>query len=313
MRKSLFCLALFCSHLDADVDSFRERFADPGTRNAAIAELIPGTRDAYFHIALDHQLAGRDVEFRKTMSEWEAASVRSQNPISADGYKVLENRQLLLAYQKDPNTSLAELIRRFHLTFNDTRPDAAAAENLPTVVDPALISLAAFEKAAADQSKDTPYTHYQNHRLILELDQVAKFDERKIRWFLHKIDRADLPGVVPLIDRSLSFQNPVVFGTVPLHHQLTALQLDELSKQHPELLADADFNIARLSKQRPCAETDLSRDPNALAHHLQLCRDYAVTSERNLGKPDRMAIFEFPKFSHAHQHDKQFFSSHRST
>ena len=63
MRKTLLCLLLACGPLLAADDFFRERFADPATRNAALAELIPATRAAYFHTALDHQLAGREAEF----------------------------------------------------------------------------------------------------------------------------------------------------------------------------------------------------------------------------------------------------------
>lgn len=54
MRHTLLCLFLACASLHADDDLFRERFADPATRTAALAELIPGTRSAYFHTALAH-------------------------------------------------------------------------------------------------------------------------------------------------------------------------------------------------------------------------------------------------------------------
>ena len=44
MRKNLVCLFLASTPLLADDDRFRERFADPATRTAALAELIPGNR-----------------------------------------------------------------------------------------------------------------------------------------------------------------------------------------------------------------------------------------------------------------------------
>src|SRR6478752_1465478 len=88
MRKTLLCLILVCSPLQADDDSFRERFADPATRTAALSELIPGTQSAYFHTALDHQLAGREAEFKKALAEWKAASARKENPVSAEAMTV---------------------------------------------------------------------------------------------------------------------------------------------------------------------------------------------------------------------------------
>ena len=216
MRKILLCLILAGSPLHADDDQFRERFADPATRTAALAELIPGTRTAYFHTALNHQLAGREADFATTMAEWKAASERKESPVSAESMKVLENRQILMAYQKNPVTSLAELIRRLDLKFTDTRPDAAAAENLPTRVDPALISEAAFEKSATDRYPKNTYTQYTGQRRLRELEQVEKFDEEKIRWFLENLDRADLPGVVPLIDRALGLDRTFSFTQQPL-------------------------------------------------------------------------------------------------
>lgn len=59
MRKILLCFVLSITPLFADDDQFRERFADPATRGAALAELIPGTQSGYFRSALGHQLAGR--------------------------------------------------------------------------------------------------------------------------------------------------------------------------------------------------------------------------------------------------------------
>jgi len=99
--------------LAADEDTFRENFADPATREAALAELIPGTQEAYFHTALVHQLAGREREFKAVMAEWKLAGQRDREPVSLDGFRILENRQLLLNYKESPDASLSELIRRF--------------------------------------------------------------------------------------------------------------------------------------------------------------------------------------------------------
>ena len=251
MRKTLLCLLLACSPLRADDDRFRERFADPATRSAALAELIPGTQSAYFHTALDHQLAGREAEFQTTMVAWKAASTRRENPISAESMTVLENRQVLMDYQKNPVTSLAELIRRLDLKFTYTRPDAAAAaESLPTRLDPALISEAAFEQATADRFPEKTYAQYSGHRRFRELEQVEKFDDAEIRWFLENLDRADLPGVVPLVDRALGLDRTLSFTKQPLLAKLPAKQLESLLERHPDLRAKESFDLAYLAKLR---------------------------------------------------------------
>jgi hypothetical protein len=277
MRKALICLFISCIPLAADDDTFREKFADPATRAAALTELIPGTRDAYFHTALDHQLAGRQNEFLKTLTEWKSAAERKDNPISAAGLTVLENRQLLLDYRTNPGLSLGELIRRLDLKFDDTRPDAAAAESLPTRLDPALITEAAFEQAAAKEAPGQPYTKYREQRRFRELSNVESFDDTKVRWFMENLDRADLPGVVPLIDRALSFDRPLSFTNHRLLKNLTSGQLQSLLEIRPDLRANASFNLSHLTKLRPGTETDFARDLKAHAAHLARCRDFALT------------------------------------
>jgi len=277
MRKTLISLILASTLLHADDGTFRERFADPATRTSALGELIPGSREAYFHAALDHQLSGREAAFKETISQWKAATARKVDPISASGMSVLENRQLLISYTKDPKTSLAELIRKLELKFDHARPDAAAAtQSLPTRVDPALITAETFEKAAIAASPERPYTQY-SERLLRELEVVEQFDEAKVRWFIQNLERADLPGVVPLVDRSLELEPPVAFGSLPLHKNLTFMQLSALLELHPALRSNTEFALSFLRKQLPGTETDFSRDTKAHADHLQRCRDFVVT------------------------------------
>lgn len=284
MRKTLTFLLLGCATLQADEDTFRERFADPASRASAISELVPGTRDAFFHTALDHQLAGRDVEFRKTLIEWKSAADAKDSTVSLNGYELLETRQFLTDYQKAPEVSLAGLIRRLDLKFDDTRPDAAAAaRSLPTRIEPEWIAETAFEKAAAEKAKDAPYTGYRKQRILRELDRVETFDEAKIRWFIENLDRADLPGVVPLVDRSLSLEKPIPFGSKSLHYNLTSIQLESLLELHPTLRSSEKFVMTYLRKLRPGSGIDFKRDRSAHAAHLQRCRDIALTLPPALG------------------------------
>ncbi|HSP42280.1 MAG TPA: hypothetical protein VLO11_05375, partial [Luteolibacter sp.] len=216
--------------------------------------------------------------FEKSLAEWKAAANKPQSRVSTAGIAVLENRQLLIDYQKNPDASLKELSDRLGLDFDHERPDAAAAdESLPTRLDPALITEAAFERKAAQRNPKEAYMLYDEHRLYRELDHVESFDGDKIRWFIRKLGRADLPGVVALIDRSLALERPVAFGDSGLHGKLDSAQLAALLELRPELRASEKFNIAYLSKLRPGDETDFERDPQAHAAHLEKCRDHALT------------------------------------
>ncbi len=279
MKKALFCLLAGCSLAAADEDSFRERFADPATRMAALAELTPGSSEAYFHTALAHQLAGREAEFRKTIDAWKGNNKDDEDPFrDMTGLEVLETRQLLMDYAKNPQASLKDLIERLELDFDDTRPDAEAeSSSLPTRVDPALIQEAAFEDAARAVDGQHPYTQFRGRRLYRELEQIDRFDERKLRWFYDSIHQSDHPGVVPLVSRMIQLEDrPLNFLQQPLLRQLTAGQLDALLKLQPSLRDNGSFNQLYLNRLRPSAETNLDLDLKARAAYVQRCLDYAL-------------------------------------
>ena len=85
---------------------------------------------------------------------------------------------------------------------------------------------------------------YRDQRLWRELDQVGKFDSAKTRWFVENLDRADLPGVVPLVARALALDRTLSFTGHPLLSNLTAVQLEALLKLQPDLRARESFDLA---------------------------------------------------------------------
>jgi hypothetical protein len=293
MRIPLISLLLALPLAAADLD-FKEAFADPATREVALARLVPKTRDWFFHHALHHQLAGRANEFRQTLADWKAAADAKDSGISRDGYQTLETRELLLRYEADPQKSIDALVRLLDLKFDDSRPDAQADQKLPDRLDPALVSADAFEKAAASRSDNKAYRGYSQARLLAELDRLDTFDDAKLRHFHDTLQRADHPQVVPLIARTLTLDPPPLFGSSALHRQLTREQLDALetavvllraSQNRPpiNLLTYESFATRYLETLRPGSETDLAPDLPAHAAHLAACRELVVT--RKLGDP----------------------------
>ncbi len=278
MRKILFSLMLVLP-LAAEPDlEFKESFADPATREAALTRLVPQTRDWFFFQALNHQLAGRNEAFRRTMDQWKAASEQRVNPVSRDGYEILENRDILLRFDADPKKAAKELIDRAGLTFDDAKPDARADEKLPDHLDPASISIQAFETAAAEKTANAPYRSYSEERLAVELAKDQDFDEQKLLFFRGALKRADLPGVVPLLARL--YQTPErrpTFGTAAIETLLSRAQLDELLRAVPDLRGNQALAVRYLMTLLPGAETDFGLDPAALATHLAACRDFVLT------------------------------------
>ncbi len=293
MKIPLISLLLALPLAAADLD-FKEAFADPATREVALARLVPKTRDWFFHHALHHQLAGRTNEFRQTLADWKAAAEAKDSGISLDGYQTLETRELLLRYEADPQKSIDALVRLLDLKFDDSRPDAQADQKLPDRLDPALVSADAFEKAAASRSDNKAYRGYSQARLLAELDRLDTFDEAKLRYFHDTLKRADHPQVVPLIARTLTLDKPPLFGSSALHRQLTRAQLDALqsaviqlraTQNRPplNLFTNESFATRYLETLRPGSETDFALDLPAHAAHLAACRELVVT--RKLGDP----------------------------
>ncbi|MBK1882053.1 hypothetical protein JIN85_06480 [Luteolibacter pohnpeiensis] len=275
MIKTLAFLCLTATQLLANPDLFRERFADPVTREASLSMLTPGSRDFFFYQALHFQLTGNQSEFARTIKDWKTASSRKDNPVSQKGLGDLENRQLVLNYTDDPDKALPKLVEKLGLKFNDTPPETiSAAPESPTQVDPAWITTSSFEKIASTKNPDKPYLTYVKQRLYQELENAADFDEAEALWFALKIDRPDLPGFMKLLDRLLALERPPIFHNLPCSSQLSHDQLKQLAQSHPTLLADESFTIAYLTSMRPNSTVDLERDLKARAAHLQACLEF---------------------------------------
>lgn len=273
--KTLLPLLLGTVVLQANPEQFRESFADPASRPAALAMLSPGTRDWYFHTALDHQLQGREQEYRQTLAAWRAATEAETRPVSDEGIDTLEIRRILKNYDQDPKSALAEWKREADLDFNDTRPDSAAEEQaLPTRIDPARISADAFRKQAAIENRSAPYTLYSPQALHAELDRLDAFPEHQVRWFANHFKLSHHPRYAALLVKALSLKPSLAIRDLDLS-ALTLAQMDALRQAVPALRSNQEFNVAYLRKCRPASPAALDRDLQAHAAFLTECLDYA--------------------------------------
>ena len=285
MRKTLISLLLALPLGAADLD-FKEAFADPATRDAAISQLVPRTQDWFFHLALSHQLSGNKEAFQKVMADWESSAEEKNSHLSLDGYKTLKNRELLLGYGDDPEKSAAGLIELLNLKFNDSRPDAQADQKLPDELDNSLLTEAAFENIASPNSSTPAYRSYSQERLLRELDQLANFDQAKIRYFTTHLQRPDHPRVAALIVKSMDkdFVEPSIpFGTQSIHGKLTQPQLEEIAAAHPWVVEYRSFSKRYMETLLPGSDVDFDVDVPAHAAHLAVCSDLVM--QRDFGNP----------------------------
>ncbi|MCY2932336.1 MAG: hypothetical protein NTV86_23155, partial [Planctomycetota bacterium] len=113
---------------------FAEEFALAKDRAVPLKNLIPGTEEYYYYTCLHLQNQGRLDEVDKLLPAW-IARVQERNP----AILVIEHRQALLRYDKEPAKALEYLTRVMNLRFDHQRQVTAKGQ-LPAALDAKAVS-----------------------------------------------------------------------------------------------------------------------------------------------------------------------------
>ena len=305
-RAALFVLGVLCPFAaEAQNLRFLELFALTTNRAAALAELVPGTDEFFFYHALHAQNQRRPDEVRKILDDWVRARKGSEPAVARE----IRHRQALLDYERDPKATLEYLQRELNLRFDHTRRVSERRPDLPTRLDPTLISGARFLETAlkgkADLSSVSDAGLYQIARLPLNPQQR--------RDLLRRLHRPDVPNLVNLIADDLATADSPPFGQLPIHQKLTLEQLDELLRLRPQLRNEQAFVSQYLSRLAPDPETDLEIDTAKREAYLERLWGYArgldpvhnslkanilyhrLTHDLQVGRPNRERFIEYLK------------------
>ena len=228
---------------------FVEKFALAADREAVLNQLVPGTEDYYFYHALQYQNTRNTAKLKGTMEQW-----AKKFPESAQR-KSIENREALLTYDATPAATLKFLRDRLHPELNHEREARDEKPDLPTALDPKLITREAFTQQALQDSDDLEKCNESALEFFVTSKTALSAAQR--RALLSKIERPDLPGLVPLILADLKAEDSGGFGDYEIHKALLAEQLDELASRMPSLLDDEDFVYTRLHKLAPSEDADV--------------------------------------------------------
>src|SRR5579864_2512537 len=139
MKWLIVCLgvALFSiSTAAAGEIGFVEDFALAKDRAEALKKLIPGTEDYYYYHALHFLNTEQYEKVDALVKPWLERFGQTGRLTE------IQTRYALLTYDKDPQKSLAYLRSRLGLQFNHQRVVTGVVPNLPTALDPKLISRA---------------------------------------------------------------------------------------------------------------------------------------------------------------------------
>ncbi|HEY2343366.1 MAG TPA: hypothetical protein VGH90_10070, partial [Chthoniobacteraceae bacterium] len=166
---------------------FVEKFALAKDRDAVLEQLIPGTEEYYFFQALQAQNSRNAGKLKGIMEQW-----AKRSPESAQR-KIIENREALLSYDATPQATLAFLRDRLHLEFNHEREARDEKPDLPTALDPKLISRDVFARKAMEDSDDLGQCEIRAlERFVVDKTPLKPAQRRAL---LGKLKRPDLPGL----------------------------------------------------------------------------------------------------------------------
>ena len=248
---------------------FIEDFALSDDRSTVLDKLVPGTHEYYYFHALHHQA---NLEFEKVeelLKPWIKRFGENQQ------VKIIQNRQALLKFENDPAATYDFLKQRLRLNFDHQRAIPTAERNLPTKLDPKFISIPKFVSNADRRYRDTAGVLDSG----LEHLDPGKLDRQQLRHLLSRLKYPDYPGLTKLVVKDLREKRTGNFGSLPIHSQLTILQLEDCLNSVPKLIDNSSFVFAYLSKLHPSDDVNWRADRTE--HREYLDRLYKFTERLN--------------------------------
>ena len=237
-----------------------EEFALAKDREKALTQLIPGTEDYYYYHALHFQNTGLAAKYGEMLAQW-----TKRFPDSAQR-KVIERRQALLDYDKNPKASLDYIRRELGLNFNHQQEGKAQEQKFPTELNQAEITWDKFLQQALSGSRNLGNLTEDAFHPLMKSDRKLTQEQR--RDLLSRAQLPDLPGLVKLIAEDLAAKESSGFGEFNIHRSLTIAQLDELRQLRADLLNNENYVHTYLAKLRPGADSDPAADVAAREAYL---------------------------------------------
>ncbi|MCA8976603.1 MAG: hypothetical protein KDC98_17920 [Planctomycetes bacterium] len=245
---------------------FAEDYALAADRAAAVATLIPGTEDWYYYHCRE-RLDARDFDtVRQVLPLWIRRHGRTQRVLE------IEDREALLSFDQNPERTYAHLRQRLGLSWNYQRSIPGARSDLPTRLDDGLLSPSVLTKAALSRHRGT-VNGFEDRALPALL--TKDLDADQLHDLLGRLRRPDVDNLPTLIVRDLAHKHSQGFGSLRIHHELRRAQLDECADLKPDLLHEAKFVQAYLTRLQPREGGDLDSDAAARTAYLQSLWQFA--------------------------------------
>jgi len=245
---------------------FIEDFALSKDRPTVLKQLIPGTDDFYYY----HGLYFLNIEqFDKAEALLKPWSERHGN---TPRLVEIQTRHALLTYERDPKKTLEYVRNKLGLGFYHQKEVVGAAPNLPTKLDPKTIARETLRVNSLSNLQNL--NNFEDSSLDWLSTTDLSPDNRRI--LLSRLTRPDVKNLVALIDADLRHVNSGGFGSLPIHSQLTLVQLEELLKLRPELVNQINFIYAVIARLHPGADDDWKKDRKVALAYLERLQAFVL-------------------------------------
>ncbi len=247
---------------------FIERFALASDREKALGELVPGSEDYYFFHCLHYQSARNEAKFNEFMEQW-----GKRFPHENARRRIIENRQALLAYDATPQQTLDYLKGRLGVTHNDQQEVRDQKPQLPTTLDPKLVSRDVFQRWVLSNDQSIGGLSQDALETLVRNKTALSLQQR--RSLLSQLQRPDVANLPELVIADLKTKESSGFGEFNIHRALLPEQLDILVKAIPALATNDAFVQTRLRKLAPSPDVDIAFDADEREAWLDRVWNYA--------------------------------------
>lgn len=188
--------------LAAQEFGFLEEFVVATDREKVLKQLVPGTENYYYFHALHYQNNQQLDKVDALLKPW--IKRLGETP----RVKQIRNRQELLKYSDDPTSTLKYLTDELNLYFNHQREIPQTQRELPTQLDPKLISTDRLIQMALKRHGNTAGFTDQGLRLLAS----KTLNKTQRRHLLERLQHPDFPKLVDLIVADLKERDSRGFG-----------------------------------------------------------------------------------------------------
>ncbi len=231
---------------------FLEHFSLADDRTTSLQQLVPGSEDYYYFHCLHYQHLQQYDQVDEMLKTW------IERHGSTKGVREIRHRQTLLTYSSFRRRSLAYLQSQFRLNFDHQREFVEPEDELPTSLDPTLISRDRLlhEAISNDPALSTLEPTAFSWLALRDLDAPLR------RAFLQRLPWPDVPQLPEIVLKDLENKKSGKFGRLTIHRKLLLSQLDECAQKKPELLDESAFVDIYLTKLRPHDDLDWRHHPD---------------------------------------------------